>query len=172
MSFTKCDTSTKHDAIVEVIRKNTSILRTTRGTNTGLLPALENCWRCPYTKNTANSTVWLKRTMPGQHSVCISQWLWQLQQQKSGVRQQGLGASRCCRKLTELLQRSNREPHPIIITVTKHSCVLILLLTDYNSRIKRERSTKLQTHGEMDPQYQWSVMPTSIHIRLFMVANL
>ena len=79
MSFTKCDTSTKHDAIVEVIGKNTSILRIMQCTNTGLSPVC--CWGCT--------------------------------------------------RLTDI-------------------CIWILLVTDYNSRTKYDRNTKLQTHGEMN----------------------
>jgi len=51
-------------------------------------------------------------------------------------------------------------------------------LTDYNSRSKRERSTKLGTHGERDPHYRWKVTPTSgmarlprKRVRLFIVVD-
>jgi len=42
----------------------------------------------------------------------------------------------------------------------------MLLLTDYNSRMKCERNNKLQMHGEMDPHYRWRVTPTSGIVRL------
>jgi len=52
MSFTKCDTSTKYDAIAEVIRKNTSILRTMQCTNTGLSPMC--CWGHTHSADSAS----------------------------------------------------------------------------------------------------------------------
>jgi len=33
-------------------------------------------------------------------------------------------------------------------------------VTDYNSRTKRDRNTKLQMHSEMDAHYEWRVTLT------------
>ena len=75
------------------------------------------------TKNTVKCTVRLKWIRPGRHSVCSSQSPWQLRQWKSGVRQQGLGDSQCCRKLAENCFREAQGAASE--NFSKHSCVWI-----------------------------------------------
>ena len=89
------------------------------------------------------------------------------------------GRTAVSRKLAEsCLREATRSGVRQYITFAEHSCVRILLLTDYNSRSKRERSTKLGTHGERGPHYRWRVTPTSgmarlprKRVRLFMVVD-
>jgi len=61
-----------------------------------------------------------------------------------------------------VIQRSNREQHPIVHNFFECSCVRISLVTDCNSRMKHERNTKLRTHSEMKPHYQWRLCPLPI----------
>ena len=101
MSFTKCDTSTKHDAFLDRIRKNISILKTIQCINTRLSPL---CCRRPAhstdiciiglevstLKKTAKSTVQLKRMRLGRYSGCISQCPYNNENQACDSRVYGL----------------------------------------------------------------------------------
>ena len=76
------------------------------------------------------------------------------QHQKSGMQQKGLGALPSCRNPAETGSEEAMGSGIRCIQLSDYSCFRVLSLTDYNSRAKQERNTKLATHSEMDVHYR------------------
>ena len=126
MSSTECDSSTKHDALLYGIRKNSHISRTIQCINTGLSPlcfwgpahstesctiALDSGWRCPPWKYgeihcpIKDVKTWLTFNDTSQ---CPKQ----LRQPESGAQQQGHDASRSFQKHAEsCLRHASEKQH-------------------------------------------------------------
>ena len=121
-----------YPVILDGETKNSSISRTIRRMNTGLVPLCcretaqfsDFCITAQrgvggvHAKNTVKSTVRSKRARRGQQPIDTPQHLRQLKHNKSGMQQKGLGASPGCRNPAKSCFRgSNRVRRPIIHTI-------------------------------------------------------
>ena len=161
MSFTEFDASNKCDALLDGIRKDSSILRTMQCINTGLPHCAAEDLQNPLNPasypqkgvggihtNMAQFTVQLKRMRPDRHSA-------------TPLSARSSYGNEWVLVLPNATKNSPRVASEEQQGVVSENFLCLNLNFSYKSRTNCERNTKLGRQGKRGRHYRWRVTPTS-----------